>query len=92
MERSLYIIEVQLSLTAVEFLKVISRMMQDKKIFLPLKLAISFAFDKSRLHLCGCFDDKEINELVDSIKNKSAKSISFYKQGDICNKITYNLQ
>ncbi len=92
MERSLYILEIQLSLTITEFLQIIREMLRDKKISLASKLAVSFALDKSRLYLCGCYCDKEIDEFVDSIKNKAARSVSFYKPGDICNKITYNLQ
>ena len=92
MEKILYEVEVELSLTKRELYRTVTKMLRNRKIFLALILVLSFALNNSRIPLYECFNDKEIKEFVNSFKGKTVKSITFCKPRDPCSKIIYNLQ
>ena len=85
--------EVELSLTDRELRNTIVRMLRDKKISLALKLLLTFKLNNSRVPFYDYFNNKEVDEFVDSIKEKNnkIKSVTFCELRDPCNKITYNL-
>ena len=93
MKKSFYEVEIEMSLTYIELRNMVIKMLRDKKILLALTFVASFVLNNHRLPLCECFNDKEIEKFVDSMKGKSdkIKSITFCKLTNPCSKITYDL-
>ena len=92
MERILYEVEVKLTLTRKQLYRTVVKMLQDRKIFLAFVLVVAVVFNNSCIFFHDCFNNKEVREFVNSKKDKTVKSITFYEARNYCNKITYNLQ